>query len=229
MKYIFIILLIILASALGYYSGQLFYKEKINISTNDSTSKPLISPLIEEKKFTLNVQKTEPVVIVPEVKDESLSKDKNIKTTTILKNTTSTTSTTLTTSPLTEFQTTSTTIENSKENNQIENNENQDKILNEDKNPNEDKTLNQITTTDQENQNYIYYIQVGAYLSIENAQSVKKELENLGLNPKIEKVITGGNIIYRIIIGYYKTEEEANQESNKLKRLGFDNIVRSNQ
>ncbi len=213
MRYILIILAVVLASVLGYYAGKYFYKEKIN-TTNDTNSKPLIAPLIEEKTFTTNSDSQKPFVLVPQVDKEKQSETEKVNQTTInqTKNT------------ITEKNTTNTT-ESKEDDTQSNSTEVNSQEINKEKEDNNSKDENQNTF--QENVQESYYIQVGSFTSLENAESIKEQLVSIGLQPKIEKIITGGNTIYRVILGPYKTQEEVQLESNKLKRLGYDNVIRS--
>lgn len=217
MRYILIILAVVLASVLGYYAGKYFYKEKIN-TTNDTNSKPLIAPLIEEKPFTTNSDSQKPFVLVPQVDKEKQSETEKVNQTTInqTKNT------------ITEKNTTNTT--ESKED-QYDTQSNSTEVnseeINKEKKVEDKDSKNENQNTFQENVQESYYIQVGSFTSLENAESIKEQLVSIGLQPKIEKIITGGNTIYRVILGPYKTQEEVQLESNKLKRLGYDNVIRS--
>lgn len=211
MKYLYLLVIVIIISVVGYYAGQYFYKEKVNISQN--TSKPLILPLIEEKKYVENTTNPQPLVIVPTTNNPSNENNKNEsnKNDSIkgnIKKDQTTIQNTIETAEKTETQ--KTEYQSQEKNNPEDNNQKE--------------TQNKEYP---EAEPGLYYIQVGSFLSLENAQSVKKQLESLGLNPKIEEVINGNSLVYRVIIGNYKTQEEAMEESNKLKRMGFDNIVKN--
>ncbi len=219
MRYILIILAIVLASVLGYYAGKYFYKEKIN-TTNDTNSKPLIAPLIEEKTFTTNSDSQKPFVLVPQVDKEKQSKTEKVNQTTInqTKNT------------ITEKNTTQNNTTESKED-QYDTQSNSTEVnseeINKEKKVEDKDSKNENQTTVEENVHESYYIQVGSFTSLENAESIKEQLVSIGLQPKIEKIITGGNSIYRVVLGPYKTQEEVQLESDKLKRMGYDNVIRS--
>lgn len=214
MRYILIILAIVLASVLGYYAGKYFYKEKIN-TTNDTNSKPLIAPLIEEKTFTTNINNQKPFVLVPQVDKEKQSKTEKVNQTTINRTEESVTEKSTTGSKEKQYDTQDNSTEVNSEQTTIEK-----KI--------EDKgSENENQTTVQENVQESYYIQVGSFTSLENAENIKEQLVSLGLQPKIEKIITGGNTIYRVVLGPYKNQEEVQLESDKLKRIGYDNVIRS--
>ncbi|MFN4220527.1 MAG: SPOR domain-containing protein [bacterium] len=220
MKYLALILIIIIVSILGYFAGQYFYKEKINVTKD--TSKPLISPLIEEKKYIENTINTQPLIIIPTtIENKTIKKEKTKQTmqTTIQNTLQTTTETTIQndteTNEKTELTEDTKLTKNIKENTKENTNENTN------------ENINETTNEYQESNTGLYYIQVGSFSSLENAELVKKQLESLGLNPKIEQVISGNNVVYRVIIGNYKTQEEALEESNKLKRMGFDNIVKN--
>lgn len=220
MRYLYLLLIVVIVSILGYYTGQYFYKQKIN--TTQSTSKPLILPLIEEKKHAENIPDSQPLIIIPTTTESNtLNKDNKTTPNEYKKNTTKKEFNMQTTTQ-TAIQTTTQIKEDEKtelpENTYLA--ENTNKPQNEEKNEtNDNEPL--------ESNSGLYYIQVGSFSSLENAQSVKKQLESLGLNPKIEQIISGNTVIYRVIIGNYKTQEEAIEESNKLKRIGFDNIVKN--
>jgi len=211
MKYILFIAAIILISILGYYLGQKFYQEKL--STNETTSQPLIAPLITEKTFST----FQPTVIIPSlpITDKTtINKAQANKTeseTIQNKNTQNKTIQNETTQSETTIQ--SETTENKTIKNETTQNE----------------TIQNETTQANDNsmQSGTFYIQLGSFNSIENANSLKNQLKELGIEAKIEKIIQGNNETYRVVIGPYQSEEEALKESNKLKRIGFDNIVKS--
>lgn len=231
MKYLILIAVLILVSVIGYFAGQYFYNEKIS-SNNQTQSNPLIHPLIEEKKYT-TIENLTPSILVPQIKQHNNSKDqsknqpKNQETN---QQTNQETNQKENQEPKETNQETNqeTSQETNQETNQETSQETSQQI-----NPKITKQNQEINqeinekTTFKESQNGSYYIQLGSYSTIENAENIKSQLEQIGLQPKIEKIIKNEIIIYRVIIGPYNSEEEANQESIKLKKLGFDNIVKT--
>ncbi|MCS7244314.1 MAG: SPOR domain-containing protein [Candidatus Calescibacterium sp.] len=222
MKYVILLILIVAVSAIGYYAGQYFYKEKI--STAKDVEKPLISPLIEEKKYNTFPNNNQPSIIIPSIEKKETIKNKDDKTTVKSPTNTSTiinTTTTITT----DITTTTENINQEREQQEKEEITNK-KITEENTQKDNGEATDNNKENTEKNTESLYYIQLGSFLSIDNAQSTKNQLESIGLNPKIEQIITGGNTIYRVVIGPYRTEDEALQESNKLKKMGFDNVIR---
>ncbi|MCX7972856.1 MAG: SPOR domain-containing protein [bacterium] len=223
MKYIVLILLIIAASAIGYYAGQNFYKEKI--SPTKETEKPLISPLIEEKTYNTFSENNQPSIVIPHLQREEKNKksiSENDNNNSLIPNTT-----------ITTIKTTTKKEESiSSEHNEKEIEENTSNT-NHQETKKESNSESVIPETKQENNEKnlnidgLYYIQLGSFSSIDNAKAMKTQLESIGLEPKVEQIIIEEKSIYRVIIGPYRTEEEAIEESNKLKKMGIDNVVKN--
>lgn len=227
MRYLAIITIIIVASVLGYYAGQYFYKEK-TISQNE-TFKPLISPLIEEKKYDTTLENTKPLVIIPSIQKNNeegnqVNNIQNKQTSDTIQNSKNHQTTVIVTRNNNSSETVGTTNNYSNETFDSTN-KTADSIT-----P-EGTTLKSLDTTNStsslDNKDGQYYIQIGSFSSLENAQLIKNQLESIGLNPTIEQIISGGTTVYRVIIGYYKTEKDALEDSIKLKKMGFDNVIKS--
>lgn len=72
----------------------------------------------------------------------------------------------------------------------------------------------------------VYYVQVGAYASLEAAGSMKKQLESLGQAVLIQAVqVAGGADRYRVRVGPFKSRPQAEEMMGRIKEKGYDAVI----
>jgi DedD protein len=72
----------------------------------------------------------------------------------------------------------------------------------------------------------VFYVQVGAYASLEAAGSMKKQLESLGHAVLIQAVkVAGGADRYRVRVGPFKNRQQAEEMMGRVKEKGFEAVI----
>ena len=72
----------------------------------------------------------------------------------------------------------------------------------------------------------VFYVQVGAYASLEAAGSMKKQLESLGQAVLIQAVqVAGGADRYRVRVGPFKSRQQAEEMLGRIKEKGHDAVI----
>lgn len=68
----------------------------------------------------------------------------------------------------------------------------------------------------------MYFVQVGAYRSMEDAQSQRAKLSLAGVESKVTERDQSGNTIYRVRVGPFEKKEDAERNKEKLEKAGLD-------
>lgn len=68
----------------------------------------------------------------------------------------------------------------------------------------------------------VYFVQVGAYRSMEDAQSQRAKLSLAGVESKVTERDQSGNTIYRVRVGPFEKKEDAERNKEKLEKAGLD-------
>lgn len=71
----------------------------------------------------------------------------------------------------------------------------------------------------------VYAVQVGSFIDVENAESLRTELSRKGYEPYIEKTKREGINFYRLRVGKYVSEAEAEALARELSRQGYSTTV----
>jgi cell division protein FtsN len=70
-----------------------------------------------------------------------------------------------------------------------------------------------------------YYVQVGAFRSMDDAQSQRAKLSLTGVEAAVTEREQGGRPIYRVRVGPFEKIEEAERAKDKLDKSGTDTVL----
>lgn len=76
------------------------------------------------------------------------------------------------------------------------------------------------------NDEYPYYVQVGAFVSETGANKVQQLLKDNGIDAKVSKKITSGENWYKVRIGSFKTREDAMDVQRRVNKIVEDTDAR---
>jgi cell division protein FtsN len=72
---------------------------------------------------------------------------------------------------------------------------------------------------------FTYFVQVGAFRTVEDAESQRAKLSLAGIETKISEREQAGRTVYRVRTGPYDNREEADKAKAKLDGLGIDTAL----
>ncbi len=72
---------------------------------------------------------------------------------------------------------------------------------------------------------FLYFVQVGAFNSTDEAQTQRAKLALGGFDPKISEREQNGKIVYRVRLGPFETKTEAEDAQSKLKATKFESAL----
>jgi cell division protein FtsN len=72
------------------------------------------------------------------------------------------------------------------------------------------------------NEPFLYFVQIGAYRSMEDAQNQRAKLSLSGIDTKITERDQGGNTVYRVRVGPFEKKDDAERSKEKLEKSGID-------
>lgn len=71
----------------------------------------------------------------------------------------------------------------------------------------------------------VFSVQVGAFDSRENAETVRSQIARRRFSPYIQPISRGGKLLHCVRVGRFKTWKQANDFLRKLKAIGFDAVI----
>jgi len=72
---------------------------------------------------------------------------------------------------------------------------------------------------------FVYFVQVGAYRTAEDAESQRAKLSLAGIETKVTERETAGRMVHRVRLGPFETREEAEKAKAKLLALGLETAL----
>lgn len=72
------------------------------------------------------------------------------------------------------------------------------------------------------NEPFLYFVQIGAYRSMEDAQNQRAKLSLSGIDTKITERDQGGSTVYRVRVGPFEKKDDAERSKEKLEKAGID-------
>ena len=72
---------------------------------------------------------------------------------------------------------------------------------------------------------YVYWVQVGAYRTTEDAESQRAKLSLSGVESKISEREQSGRTVYRVRVGPFDKKEEGEKTKEKLDKSGLDTAL----
>lgn len=82
--------------------------------------------------------------------------------------------------------------------------------------------LAKAKTVSPEDGNFLYFVQVGAFRTSEDAESYKAKLSLSGVETKVSEREQSGRTVYRVRVGPIDKREEADRTKEKLDKSGLD-------
>ena len=70
-----------------------------------------------------------------------------------------------------------------------------------------------------------YYVQVGAFRSSDDAQSLRAKLSLTGVEAAVTEREQGGRPIFRVRVGPFEKIEDAERSKDKLDKAGTDTVL----
>ncbi len=72
---------------------------------------------------------------------------------------------------------------------------------------------------------FVYFVQLGAFRSMEDAEAQRAKLSLTGVETKITEREQSGRMVYRVRTGPYDTKDEAEKNKDKLEKAGLDTAL----
>ena len=72
---------------------------------------------------------------------------------------------------------------------------------------------------------FVYFVQVGAYRTPEDAESQRAKLSLMGLDAKITEREQSGRTVFRVRVGPFDKKDEADKTKDKLDGGGMDTAL----
>jgi len=72
---------------------------------------------------------------------------------------------------------------------------------------------------------FVYFVQVGAYQKMEDAESQRAKLSLSGIETKISEREQSGRTVYRVRVGPFDKKEEGERNKEKLDKAGLDTAL----
>ena len=72
---------------------------------------------------------------------------------------------------------------------------------------------------------FVYWVQVGAYRTAEDAESQRAKLSLSGIETKVTEREQSGRTVYRVRVGPFDKKEEGEKTKDKLDRAGLDTAL----
>ena len=76
-----------------------------------------------------------------------------------------------------------------------------------------------------EDEPFIYFVQVGAYRTAEDAEAQRAKLSLSGIEAKLSEREQSGRMVYRVGVGPYSKKEEAERSKEKLDKAGVETTL----
>lgn len=72
---------------------------------------------------------------------------------------------------------------------------------------------------------FLYYVQVGAFRTMEDAESHRASLSLNGIESKVFEREQSGRVMYRVRVGPFETKEEGEQAKERLEQAGLQTAL----
>jgi cell division protein FtsN len=72
---------------------------------------------------------------------------------------------------------------------------------------------------------FVYYVQVGAFRTIEDAESHRAKLSLSGIEAKITEREQSGRVVYRVRVGPFEKKEDGERAKEKLDKSGLETAL----
>ena len=72
---------------------------------------------------------------------------------------------------------------------------------------------------------FVYYVQVGAFRSAEDAESHRAKLSLGGIETKISEREQSGRMVYRVRVGPFEKREDGDKAKEKLDKAGMETAL----
>lgn len=72
---------------------------------------------------------------------------------------------------------------------------------------------------------FLYFVQVGAYRSVDDAESQRAKLSLAGIEAKVSEREQAGRLVYRVRVGPLQTRDEAEQAKTRLAAVGLEAAI----
>ena len=72
---------------------------------------------------------------------------------------------------------------------------------------------------------FVYYVQLGAFKTMELAEGHRAKLSLTGIETKISEREQAGRMVYRVRVGPFETKEEGEQSKEKLDKAGLETAL----
>jgi len=79
--------------------------------------------------------------------------------------------------------------------------------------------------TASEGESFVYWVQVGAYRTVEDAESQRAKLSLTGVETKISEREQSGRTVYRVRVGPFDKKEEGEKAKEKLDKSGLETAL----
>lgn len=83
------------------------------------------------------------------------------------------------------------------------------------------KTSAQVSATEP----FIYYVQLGAFRTMEDAEAHRAKLSLTGVETKITEREQSGRMVFRVRTGPYETKDEAERNKEKMEKAGLETAL----
>jgi cell division protein FtsN len=81
------------------------------------------------------------------------------------------------------------------------------------------------TATATQSEPFIYWVQVGAYRTVEDAESQRAKLSLTGIESKVSERDQSGRTVYRVRVGPFDKKEDGEKAKEKLDKSGLDTAL----
>ena len=72
---------------------------------------------------------------------------------------------------------------------------------------------------------FIYWVQVGAYRTVEDAESQRAKLSLGGIETKLSEREQSGRMVYRVRVGPFDSKDDADKSKEKLEKAGLESVL----
>ena len=72
---------------------------------------------------------------------------------------------------------------------------------------------------------FVYFVQLGAYRTMEDAEAQRAKLSLTGVETKITEREQSGRIVYRVRTGPFETKDDAERNKDKLEKAGLETAL----
>ena len=76
-----------------------------------------------------------------------------------------------------------------------------------------------------EGEPFVYYVQVGAFRTPEDAESHRAKLSLSGIETKVSEREQSGRMVYRVRVGPFEKKEDGERAKEKLDKAGLDTAL----